>query len=176
MRIVVASVETEFNRYRTLAEKAIEQLDDAQLNRAEEGSNSIAVIVRHISGNFRSRFTDFLTSDGEKTWRDRDSEFEAPQWTRAQLLEAWQTGWKVVLDALAGLTDSDLPRTVTIRQQEMTVAVALHRSLAHITYHVGQIVYAAKEFRGPDWKNLSIPLGKSTELNERMRAQAAQHS
>lgn len=161
MRALVASIEGEYRRYKSLGENAVVQLPDDQLVDAAGVSNSIATIVWHLAGNLTSRFTDFLTSDGEKPWRDRDSEFLARQVTRAELHAKWEDGWRVLFAALSALTDADLAKTVTIRGQPHTVAEALHRSLAHTSYHVGQIVFVAKALRGADWRYLSIPPGKS---------------
>ncbi len=160
-RALVASIEVEYRRYKTLGENAVSQLPDAQLAEAAGSSNSIATIVWHLAGNLTSRFTDFLTSDGEKPWRDRDSEFLTRQVTRAELQAKWEDGWRVLFAAVSPLTDADLAKTVTIRAQPHTVAEALHRSLAHTSYHVGQIVFVAKALRGADWRYLSIPPGQS---------------
>ncbi len=153
-----------------LAEGALAQISDEQFFRVlDDGeSNSIAVIVKHIAGNARSRFTDFLTSDGEKPWRHRDAEFEVGQETRAQLMEAWEAGYKIVFDTLASLQPEDLERTVTIRGQEHSVLQAIHRATAHYAYHIGQIVFLAKHWRGREWKTLSIPRGKSEEFGQEM--------
>lgn len=168
---LVDSIRGEYLRYKTLAERAIEQLPEADLSRSGPGGgNSIAVICWHLSGNLRSRFTDFLTSDGEKPWRNRDEEFESRTVTRAELLAKWAAGWDVLLQTLSTLTDDQLDHGVTIRGQSLKVHEALHRSLAHASYHVGQIVFLAKEFRGSDWQSLSIPLGASEALNKAMRA------
>ena len=124
------------------------------------------MIVWHLAGNLRSRFTNFLTSDGEKPWRDRDSEFQArPDVARDELLEQWNVGWATLFAALEPLTDDDLSRIVTIRGEKFRVHEALHRLLAHTSYHVGQIVYLAKTFRASEWDCLTIPLGKSQEYN-----------
>ena len=164
---IVASIRSEFLRYRDLGDKAIAQLDDAALTAAAAGGgNSIATICWHMSGNFRSRFTEFLTSDGEKPWRKRDEEFEPRSVTRAELRQKWDAGWNVLLGALDTLTDDDLGRTVTIRGQGLSVQDALLRSLAHASYHVGQIVYAAKAAQGSAWKYLSIPPGESEKYNQ----------
>jgi hypothetical protein len=142
------------------------QLDDASLSApGPGGGSSIAVMVWHISGNLASRFTDFLTSDGEKTWRHRDEEFEHRAVPRAEIREKWERGWNVLLGTLAGLTDEDLTRNVAIRGVPLRVDEALHRSLAHVAYHVGQIVYLAKGMLGGAWSSLSIPPGKSAEYN-----------
>ena len=170
MRSIIDSVEKEFRRYKKLAEGAMAQADDATLNKVSAGSgNSITMVVWHISGNLRSRFTDFLTSDGEKPWRGRDDEFAARQVTRATLIEKWEEGWRVLFATLAALADDDLPRTVIIRKQPLAVHQALHRSLAHLSYHVGQIVYIAKAAKGEAWTFLSIPPGKSDEYNRNSR-------
>ena len=163
---MVESIRAEFLRYKDLGEKAMAQLDEASLSaQPAGGGNSIATICWHMSGNLRSRFTDFLTTDGEKPWRQRDEEFEPRAVTRDELRRKWDAGWAVLLDALAALTDADLARTVTIRRQELTVTDALLRSLAHTSYHVGQIVYAAKEARGSQWTYLSIPPGQSAQYS-----------
>jgi hypothetical protein len=169
LRDQVASVEHELRRYKTLAENAMAQVDEAALNRVSAGfNNSIAILVWHISGNLKSRFLDFLNSDGEKPWRARDEEFVARQVSRAELLEKWDEGWRVALDAVGGLSDPDLDRTVTIRQEPLRVHQALHRALAHVAYHVGQIVYVAKASSGDAWKFLSIPPGMSEEYNKKL--------
>jgi hypothetical protein len=166
MRDVVTSIETEFRRYKGLGDGAIHQLADDELSRAgSEGGNSVAVLVWHLSGNFASRFTDFLTTDGEKPWRHRDEEFDDRQVTRGELLAKWNSGWAVLLSALAALDDANLHDTVVIRGVEFTVHEALHRSLAHFSYHVGQMVFLAKSFRGDSWKTLSIARGASEAYN-----------
>src|SRR2546423_1823325 len=156
----------EYQRYRALAENAMSQVSDGALNvlSAAEG-NSIAIIARHVGGNLRSRFTDFLSSDGEKPWRDRDNEFTEAEFTREQVNEAWGGGFDVVASELAKLRDEDLARTVTIRGAEFTVHEALCRSLAHTAMHAGQIVLLAKIAAGDNWKTLSIAKGKSSEFN-----------
>jgi hypothetical protein len=175
---IVQSIKDEFVRYKSLAEGAIRQLSDGQLCEAgPAGSNSIAVICWHVSGNLRSRFTGFLTSDGEKPWRHRDEEFESRTVTRAELLRKWDEGWSVLLQALADLRDDQLDATVLIRRQPLTVHAALHRSLAHLAYHVGQIVYVAKALRGQDWTSLSIPPGQSEAyLKDPARDRASAHA
>jgi hypothetical protein len=166
MTDILKSIESEFRRYKRLAEGAIAQLDEADFGKSEGPDNSIAVLVWHISGNLKSRFTEFLQSDGEKPWRARDEEFAARFVTRAQLLAKWEDGWSVLFAALENLTGDDLKRTVTIRQQPLAVHEALHRSLSHVAYHVGQIVYLAKSLRRDRWKYMSIPPGKSEEYNK----------
>ena len=167
MTSIIQSIGDEYRRYKALAEAAIEQLgEDDLLAQGQDGGNSIATICGHVSGNLRSRFTDFLTSDGEKPWRDRESEFQARAGTRAELLSQWNQGWDVLLGTLATLTDEQLQVSVTIRGQALQVHEALHRSLAHVSYHVGQIVFAAKALRGKDWTFLSIPPGGSQAYNQ----------
>jgi hypothetical protein len=153
------------HQYKSMAEKAMEQVTDDELNQTlDSESNSIALIVKHMAGNMRSRWTDFLTSDGEKPDRNRDTEFEAPPSTRAALTETWEAGWKCVFAALEPLSDSDLGRTVHIRAEPHSVMQAINRQIAHYGCHVGQIVFLAKHFRSSEWKSLSIPRGKSAEF------------
>jgi len=167
MREILSSIEGEWRRYKVLGEGALAQARDSELGGIDPGGNSLAVIVAHIGGNLKSRFADFLTTDGEKSWRDRDSEFvPRPDITRRQLMDTWNDGWATLFDALRPLMDADLTRTVTIRGEKFLVFEALHRLLAHTSYHVGQIVYIAKALRGTDWNCLSIPLGKSQEYNQ----------
>lgn len=152
-------------QYKSMAEKAMEQVSDDELNQTlDSESNSIALIVKHMAGNMRSRWTDFLTSDGEKPDRNRDTEFEAPPANRAALLDIWETGWKRVFNAIEPLTDADLGRTVYIRAEPHSVMQAINRQLAHYACHVGQIVFLAKHFRSSEWRSLSIPRGKSAEF------------
>jgi hypothetical protein len=157
-----------FSYYKKLGERAIEQCPDEDLFSVPDGeSNSIAIIVKHLAGNMRSRWTDFLTTDGEKPDRNRDSEFEDAPKTRKGLLELWENGWKSVFDALEPLSDADLARTVTIRTEPHSVMQAINRQVAHYTYHVGQIVFLAKHFaalKNGSWKSLSVPRGKSSEF------------
>jgi uncharacterized damage-inducible protein DinB len=167
MTHIIDSIRAEYVRYKSLAEAAIEQLSEVELSaRGPNGGNSIAVICRHISGNFRSRFTEFLTADGEKPWRQREEEFQPRTVRKAELLAKWDQGWEVLLDTLAHLSDEQLQLTVTIRGQPLQVIEALHRSVAHLSYHVGQIVYIAKSVKGKDWKFLSIPPGESDAYNQ----------
>ena len=177
MTAFIASIRAEYLRYKALAEAAIAQLGDDDLAApAPNGGNSIATICWHVSGNLRSRFTEFLTSDGEKPWRNREEEFLARSVTRAEVLGKWNAGWDVLLDTLTTLGDDRLGDTVTIRGQPMLVHEALHRSLAHVCYHVGQIVYAAKMIRGRDWKYLSIAPGMSDAYNKEPKFEhAASH-
>lgn len=154
-----------------LAESALAQVSDQEFFRVlDDGeSNSIAVMVKHVAGNARSRFAEFLTSDGEKPWRHRDTEFEiGKDDTRARLMESWEAGYKTVFDTIASLKPEDLARTVTIRGAEHSVLQAIHRATAHYAYHIGQIVFLAKHWRGREWKTLSIPRGKSEEAGQEM--------
>jgi len=147
-----------FRYYKKLGERAMEQCPDEGLFATlDRESNSIATIVKHIAGNMRSRWTDFLTSDGEKPDRNRDTEFETPPQTRAALLSLWESGWKIFLGALEPLSDADLGRTVTIRGEPHSVMQAINRQIAHYASHVGQIVLLAKHYAGHGWKTLSIP-------------------
>ncbi len=160
----------ELRRMKKLAEDAFGQVDDEDLHRdIDEESNSIAVLVQHLSGNFVSRWTDFLTSDGEKPDRHRDREFEAGSATRAELTTIWERGWSRALETLEGLTPSDLDRTVRIRGEEHTVPEAIQRQIVHTSYHVGQMVLLAKHFQAADWKTLSIPKGASESAPGRYR-------
>jgi hypothetical protein len=157
---------TIFRYYKKLAERAIEQVSDDQLTQVLDGEmNSIAQIVKHIAGNMRSRWTDFLTTDGEKPDRDRDSEFAAPPTTRAEVLEMWEQGWDCVWRALGPLTDADLARTITIRGEKHSVMQAINRQLAHYPYHIGQIVMLAKHFNAAQWASLSVPRNRSADFN-----------
>jgi len=160
-----------FRYYKKLAERAIQQLTDEQLFVAlDNESNSIAVIVKHMSGNMRSRWTDFLTSDGEKPGRDRDEEFSNPPATREALLEIWEDGWQRLIGTLESLTDADLGRTITIRGEAHSVMQAINRQVAHYSYHCGQIVFLAKHFCADRWQVLSVPRGKSVEFTKRVQA------
>jgi hypothetical protein len=156
-----------FRNYKVLGDAAMSQVpSDADFDRTlDADSNSIAVIVQHIAGNFQSRFRDFLTTDGEKLDRDRDGEFEQHRpATRDGVLRTWNDGWAVALVALEALTPADLDRTITIRGEAFRVPEALNRSVTHTAYHVGQIVYLARHFASPNWRSLSIPKGKSADF------------
>lgn len=160
-----------FRQYQNLGERAIAQCPDARLTATLDAeSNSIAILVKHLAGNMRSRWTDFLTSDGEKPDRDRDSEFETPPATRADLLAVWQSGWNALWGALGPLTDADLTKTVTIRGEAHSVMQAINRQVAHYSYHVGQIVFLAKHFAGSTWTSLSVPKRQSAQFNAEVRA------
>jgi proteasome lid subunit RPN8/RPN11/uncharacterized damage-inducible protein DinB len=169
---IIESIRGEYLRYKKLAEAAIAQVPDDKLAAmASDQSNSIVVICWHVSGNLKSRFTDFLTSDGEKPWRKRDEEFDAREVSRADLLAKWEDGWSALTGALSGLTDDALSREVAIRGQSLSVIEALHRSLAHTSYHVGQIVYLAREAAGDKWTSLSIAKGQSAAFNAKPSGQ-----
>ena len=160
-----------FHFYKKLAEGAMEQVTDDQLFvRLDEEMNSIAIIVKHMAGNMRSRWTDFLTSDGEKPDRNRDTEFIHPPDTRAALMQVWNEGWKRVFEAVDPLSDSDLERKVTIRGESHSVMQAINRQIAHYAYHCGQIVFLAKHFKASDWKSLSVPRNKSADFNRKVLA------
>jgi hypothetical protein len=157
-----------FRYYKKLAERAMAQSPDEGLFTTPDAeSNSIAIIVKHMAGNMRSRWTDFLTTDGEKPDRNRDTEFEEPPKTRAALLELWERGWKYLFDALEPLTDEDLARTVTIRTEPHSVMQAINRQIAHYAHHVGQIVFLAKHLTARatgKWESLSVPRGQSKQF------------
>jgi uncharacterized damage-inducible protein DinB len=155
------SAKRQFLMYKGIAEKAIAQIDDDKLNwQYNEGSNSIAIIVKHMSGNMISRWTDFFTTDGEKEWRDRDSEFEGEVKSREDLMKIWDKGWTVFLNTLEQIKPEDLSRTIYIRKEAHNVLEALNRQIAHYSYHVGQIVYISKMVAKEEWKSLSIPKRK----------------
>jgi uncharacterized damage-inducible protein DinB len=171
----MSSITAEYHRYKALGQAAVAQLSDAELARPDaDDANSIAVIVWHISGNLRSRFTEFRTTDGEKPWRNRDEEFETRVVTREELLARWESGWEALFAALSPLTDDDLHQTVTVRGQVHAIHEALHRSLAHTSYHVGQIVHIAKSIRGAEWRSLSIPKGGSAAYNQNPHRESAE--
>lgn len=157
----------EYKRYRLLAERAMTQMPDDALNVVPGAEcNSVAMIVAHMSGNLRSRFTNFLTQDGEKPWRERDDEFASRTCTRDEIQKMWIDAWSVLEGEVTALTDADLPRVVTIRQQPLTVHAALCRSISHVAYHVGQIVLLARMYADGPWDTLSIPKGQSAAYNK----------
>src|SRR5260370_16669137 len=158
-----------FRYYKKLGDRAMAQCPDEGLFIILDAeSNSIAIIVKHMAGNMRSRWTDFLTTDGEKPDRNRDTEFEGPPKTRAELIELWDRGWKHFFDALDPLTDADFSRTVTIRTEPPPLIQALNRQVAHYSYHAGQIVYLARHFAGNKWQTLTVPKRKSAEFNRQV--------
>jgi hypothetical protein len=160
------SVKKQFGYYKMLGEKTFAQLTDEQLFwQYNEASNSVATIVKHLWGNMLSRWTDFLTTDGEKAWRRRDAEFDNDIDTREEMLAKWQEGWDCLFNAIDPLTEADLTREIYIRNQGHTVMEAINRQLAHYPYHVGQIVFIGKVACGDQWASLSIPKGKSGAFN-----------
>lgn len=160
-----------FRYYKNLAERAMDQVSDEHLfTILDPEANSIAIIVKHMTGNMRSRWTDFLTTDGEKPNRNRDSEFIDPPATRAALMADWENGWACLFGALEPLSDEDLARTVTIRGEPHSVMQAINRQLAHYPHHVGQIVLLAKHFACANWQSLSVPRNTSAEFNRKVSA------
>jgi hypothetical protein len=160
-----------FRYYKKLVEGAMAQVTDEELYAVLDGeANSIAVIVKHMAGNIRSRWTDFLNTDGEKPDRNRDTEFIDPPGTRGELTALWSEGWRCVFAALEPLSDSDLRRTITLRGEPHSVMQAINRQIAHYSYHCGQIVLLAKHFQHADWKPLSVPRNRSAEFNRRVAA------
>ncbi len=172
MNSYLESAQKQFLYYKMLGERAMEQLEEKQLFlQYNEESNSIAMLVNHLAGNMLSRFTDFLTTDGEKPWRNRDAEFTNPFSNREELMERWNRGWDCLLNALNALTPADLERIIYIRNDGHTVVEALNRQLAHYPHHIGQIVFIAKMFRNEDWQTLSIARNRSGEYNSRKFSQ-----
>jgi hypothetical protein len=167
---------TLFRYYKKLTEAAMAQVADDQFCVVLDGEmNSIALVIKHMAGNMRSRWSDFLTSDGEKPDRNRDSEFVDPPVGRPALMDLWEQGWTCLFQALEPLTDADLTRTITIRGEAHSVMQAINRQVAHYSYHCGQIVFLAKHFRGADWKSLSVPRGASAGFNQKvLRGDASQ--
>jgi len=166
-----SAVVDEFQKIKKLADKSIAQLSDEQLlAKIDPDANSVAILMRHMAGNMRSRWVNFLTSDGEKADRQRDREFEEIAQTRGELLAEWEHGWQCVFAAIARLTDADLQRTVVIRGEPHSVYKAMSRQVAHYAGHAYQILMLAKHLSGPGWKTLSIPRGQSEEFNRRMLA------
>jgi len=161
----------ELHKVKKLADKSIEQLDDAQLwVKLDPEANSVAILMRHMAGNMRSRWTDFLTSDGEKPDRQRDREFEAVSVSRAELMAEWEDGWQRVFSALSPITDAQLQDTVYIRQEPHTIHKAIVRQIVHYAGHAYQILLLAKHLKGDEWRTLSVPRGQSEEFNRRMLA------
>ena len=168
---IVAAVVDEFQKIKKLADKAVAQLSDAQLHvKIDSEANSVAIIMRHAAGNMRSRWVNFLTSDGEKPDRMRDREFDDVNQTRAELMAEWEHGWQCLFDAITPLSDADLQRTVMIRSEPLSVYQAMSRQVAHYAGHAYQILLLAKHVLGPNWKTLSIPRGQSEEFNRKMLA------
>jgi len=164
-----------FRNYKKLAERAMEQVSDEEFfAQIDAESNSVALVVKHIAGNQRSRWRDFLTSDGEKPDRNRDTEFEIMDEDRASLMDFWESGWATLFGALEELTPDDFSRTVTIRGEPHTIVEAINRQLTHYAYHVGQITFLAKHFRASEWKTLSVPRGRSDAFNQYLADQQAE--
>lgn len=166
MKHFLDSTKNLFRMYKVLGEKAMAQIEETELNwQANEDSNSIVNIVKHFWGNMLSRWTDFLTTDGEKPWRKRDAEFELEILSREKMMLLWEEGWQCVFDTLDSLTDDDLDKTIYIRNEGHLVTDAINRQIAHYSYHIGQIVYVAKLRIKHDWNSLTIPRNKSEEYN-----------
>jgi hypothetical protein len=164
----ITSAVKQFTQYKNLGEKAMNQVpDDTLYWQYNPESNSMAMIVKHLAGNMLSRFTDFLTSDGEKSWRNRDAEFENEEITRDELMALWEKGWNCLFDALKNLSPEDLSGKILIRKEEHTVMEAINRQLTHYAYHVGQIVFVGKMTSDSNWKSLSIPKRASREFNSK---------
>ena len=165
----LASCNKRFKEYKALGDKTFAQLNDAQMHhQPNEASNSIAIIIQHMHGNMLSRWTNFLTEDGEKEWRKRDDEFEVHSFSKEKLLALWEEGWKLFLNTLESLKEDDLLKTITIRSQPLTAIDAINRQMAHYSYHVGQIVYIGRWMKDNEWQSLSIPKGDSVTYNKRM--------
>lgn len=162
----LATVLRRLKYYKELGDKTFEQLNEWDFHyQPNDESNSISVIIRHMAGNMLSRWTNFLTEDGEKSWRDRDGEFNTVQHTKAELLDSWEKGWTCFINTLESLKKKDLKKKVQIRGESLSVIDAINRQLAHYPYHIGQIIFIAKIIRNKNWKNLSIPKGASGEYN-----------
>lgn len=166
-RKMIEGLEKLFGYYRALAEKSMDQLpEDALFEYKDQNSNSIAIIVKHMAGNMISRWTDFKNSDGEKSWRNRDDEFEDPDSNRDALMQRWNAGWACLEKALSETNDSELDQIIYIRNEGHSILDALHRQLAHYAYHIGQIVFLSKMLAGDQWKSLSIPKHQSGQFNQ----------
>jgi hypothetical protein len=165
--LVLEDIAFTFRKQQELAERALAQIDDADFFRTLDAeSNSVAILVKHIGGNLRSRWSDFLSTDGEKPDRDRDAEFIVPgETSRGDVMATWNAGWSTLFDTLSSLQPADLTATVSIRSEQMLAIAAMHRAVSHIGQHVGQIVMLAKHYRSSGWKTLSIPRGRSAEAN-----------
>ena len=168
-RTFLDSAVKRLKEYKLLGEKTFDQLGEEQLNfQPNKESNSIAIIVQHLHGNMLSRWTNFLTEDGEKPWRNRDDEFELKIFTNQQITNLWTEGWETLLQTLSSLSDNDLTKTVSIRSEELSVIDAINRQIAHYSYHVGQIVFLGKWLKGEEWKSLSIPVKGTAAFNDKM--------
>lgn len=174
----ISNIKKQYAYYRHLAEKAIDQVNqDEFFYQQSEEVNSIAIIVKHISGNLMSRFKDFRFTDGEKEWRNRDDEFVATASTKEDYMEVWKIAWTVLFNELDELNDTNINDSIFIRNQSHTIPTALIRSVSHTSYHIGQIIHQAKIFRGSTWISLSIPRGQSQQFNEELNRtkQVGQH-
>lgn len=168
--IFLQSAIQQFIDYKDLAERTFAQLKENDFYFSpDEYNNSIAVNITHMHGNMLSRWTNFLTEDGEKEWRKRDEEFEPEKFTKGQLLNLWEEGWKILFDTLGSLTPADLDKMIYIRTKPLTVIEAIHRQLTHYASHVGQIIFLGKHIKGADWQTLSITKGESKQFNEKMK-------
>ena len=169
-RIFLDSAIKRLSNYKLLGEQTFEQLTNEQmLIQPNEASNSIAVIIQHLHGNMKSRWTNFLTEDGEKPWRIRDEEFELQNLNKEQLINLWNEGWNIFLQTISALSEADLGKTITIRSEPLTVVDAINRQIAHYSYHVGQIVFLGKWVRNEEWLSLSIPKKGSDAFNKKMK-------
>ncbi|WP_420601021.1 DUF1572 family protein [Flagellimonas sp.] len=163
------SVLFEFHRYKTMGDKTFAQLSEEEIQwKFKETDNSVSIIVKHIVGNMLSRWTNFLTEDGEKPWRNRETEFEGEYQSKAEMLTAWEKGWKCLFDALESIDSSNFHVKIKIRNEEHTIVEAVNRQLAHYASHVGQIVFVGRMIKGEDWVSLSIPIGGSADFNKKM--------
>lgn len=162
-------ITTRFIGYKTLAEKCFEQLENSDFHSTtNSNNNSIAIIIQHMAGNMKSRFTNFLTEDGEKEWRQRDTEFEINNLSKEDLLILWNEGWNCVLNAITSINEANIQQNIFIRNEPLTISDALLRQLSHYSYHIGQIITIARIIKNDDWKSLSIPKGKSNEYNQQI--------
>jgi hypothetical protein len=165
----IQNIQKLFHYYKDLGDKTIAQLEEEEIHvKFSDNENSIWIIVKHMAGNMKSRWTDFYTSDGEKSWRNRDEEFTDNLVTKADLIRVWNEGWAVLLNVIDNLTDKDISKTITIRSEPHSVLEAINRQFGHYSYHVGQIVFLGKLIRKDSWQSLSIPKGKSDAFNASM--------
>lgn len=168
-RNFIESAISEFQRYKALGDKTFSQLSDKEIHwQNGDFDNSVAIIAKHIAGNMLSRWTNFLTEDGEKSWRHRETEFEQPPETKAEMIAVWEKGWNCLFDTLNSLTEENFDRKIKIRNEDHSIIEAVHRQLAHYANHVGQIIYVGRMIRGKDWQSLSIPKGRSEAFNAKM--------
>jgi hypothetical protein len=166
MNNYITSIIKQFDYYKTAGDKTLQQLSFEEINwQSHNNSNSVSIIVKHMVGNMLSRWTNFLTEDGEKDWRQREQEFEATYTNKDQLIADWEKGWQCVYDAIKPLKNKDLERTVYIRNEKHTVADAIFRQLGHYSYHIGQLAYIGVSIKNNDWQSLSIPKGQSLQFN-----------